>query len=229
MKKTILITGGAKRIGANICRLIAKIANEKNFYNIIIHYNTSEVDAINLKSELKNLSEYVEVFLFQADFSKIENVQFLIDFIKNNFEKLDILVNNASLFAKDNFSSNDHIYEKYINIHVNSVFLLSKFAISCGRCTIINMLDKRRSEKFVENFGNYFYYSMTKHMMFVVHEYMKKNFETNPEIKIHGILVDFVLPNENDVDFFEKNQIDKQKIEQRNRDLMMEIKDILLY
>jgi short-subunit dehydrogenase len=47
-KKCVLVTGASSGIGSSIARKFAS-----NNYNIILHYNTHEEDAINLKKELE--------------------------------------------------------------------------------------------------------------------------------------------------------------------------------
>ena len=49
-KKFVLITGGAKRIGATTSRYL----HEKGF-NIILHYNNSEIEAENISKELNKM------------------------------------------------------------------------------------------------------------------------------------------------------------------------------
>jgi len=45
--KTAIITGGARRIGAAICRRL-----HQNNINLLVHYNSSKDDAIKLEAEL---------------------------------------------------------------------------------------------------------------------------------------------------------------------------------
>ena len=59
-EKTALITGGAKRLGRSISKELAVAG-----YNVIIHYNSSENDALSLREELLEFG--VDVFLLQAD------------------------------------------------------------------------------------------------------------------------------------------------------------------
>ena len=51
-EKFVLITGGAKRIGATTSRYL----HEKGF-NIILHYNNSELEAENISKELNKIRE----------------------------------------------------------------------------------------------------------------------------------------------------------------------------
>lgn len=90
--KVILITGGAKRVGAAICRkLHARGAN------LIVHYRSSLDEAQQLQIEL-NQQRPDSVALAQADLLDIILLPDLINNAVKRFGKLDVLINNASSF-----------------------------------------------------------------------------------------------------------------------------------
>ena len=74
--KTALITGGAIRIGKDICKKL-----HENGYNIICHYNKSENEAKDLKSELNKLRENsCEIFCLDLnDFDQVEELVVALD------------------------------------------------------------------------------------------------------------------------------------------------------
>ena len=92
MNKTILVTGGALRIGSEIVTSFAKMG-----WDIILHYRNSSEEAKKIKKNLEDLYE-TEIFLVQGDLNVDEDVQNLIDIINKNYKNLDALVNNASSF-----------------------------------------------------------------------------------------------------------------------------------
>ena len=61
MNKTCIITGGAKRIGKELCRKLAASG-----WNIVIHYNESHQEAKELKAEILKMG--VKAKIFQASF-----------------------------------------------------------------------------------------------------------------------------------------------------------------
>lgn len=90
MNKTVLITGAAKGIGAEIARRFAK-----DGYNVCINYNTSYTKA---KELLDELSKYkIQVLILKADITKREQVNKMIKEVLDNFGKIDVLVNNAGI------------------------------------------------------------------------------------------------------------------------------------
>ena len=92
MNKTILVTGGALRIGSEIVTSFAKMG-----WDIILHYRNSSEEAKKIKKNLEDLYE-TEIFLVQGDLNVDEDVQNLIDIVNKNYKNLDALVNNASSF-----------------------------------------------------------------------------------------------------------------------------------
>jgi len=90
--KVVLITGGAKRVGAAIChRLHAAGAN------LMLHYRASAGEARLLQAEL-NRARADSVALIQADLLDLNKVPSIVEQTVQRFGRLDALVNNASSF-----------------------------------------------------------------------------------------------------------------------------------
>lgn len=90
--KTVLITGGAKRVGAAICREL-----HAHGANLMIHYNTSTADARALQAEL-NLQRANSVAIIQGDLLNVAIMPNLVGETVNQFGQLDVLINNASSY-----------------------------------------------------------------------------------------------------------------------------------
>ena len=91
-KKVVLITGGAKRIGA----CIARYFHDKGFY-VILHYNSSAKEAEQLKSDLLSIRKN-SCRTIQANFSDGDSINSALKDILDSTERLDVLINNASGF-----------------------------------------------------------------------------------------------------------------------------------
>ena len=65
MKKTIIVTGASRGIGAAIVKMLAK-----EDYNIVLNYNKSEEIAKKIQEEFTKQGKNVEIF--KADVSKRE-------------------------------------------------------------------------------------------------------------------------------------------------------------
>ena len=90
--KVVLITGGAKRVGAAICREL-----HAHGANLMIHYKTSITEARALQAEL-NLQRANSVAIIQGDLLNIAVLPSLVTETVKQFGHLDILINNASTY-----------------------------------------------------------------------------------------------------------------------------------
>ncbi len=90
--KVILVTGGARRVGAATCRRL-----HAQGANLVVHYRASVEEAQGLQAELDQIRPG-SVALVQADLLDISRLPYLIDEAVQHFGKLDALVNNASSF-----------------------------------------------------------------------------------------------------------------------------------
>ena len=90
--KVVLITGGAKRVGAAICRRLHGAGA-----NLVVHYRSSAAEARALKTEL-NAQRAGSVALVQADLLKLSALAGLVKETVKAFGQLDALINNASSF-----------------------------------------------------------------------------------------------------------------------------------
>ena len=90
--KVVLITGGAKRVGAVICREL-----HAHGANLMVHYNTSTKEARALQAEL-NLQRANSVAIIQGDLLNIAIMSNLVQETVKQFSKLDVLINNASSY-----------------------------------------------------------------------------------------------------------------------------------
>ena len=122
-KKTVLITGASRGIG----RAIAKLFAENN-YNVVINYNKSEDRAKELHNYLTNKGYSVRIF--KADVSNINEVNSLVNYTIGQFEKIDVLINNAGISKTNLFT--DISYEEWnevMNVNLNGVFYTTKKAL----------------------------------------------------------------------------------------------------
>ncbi len=90
--KTVLVTGGAKRVGAAICRRLHAAGA-----NIAIHYRASMYEAFALRAEL-NEQRQGSAFAVQADLLDVAGLPGIVAAVGAQFGHLDALVNNASSF-----------------------------------------------------------------------------------------------------------------------------------
>lgn len=120
MKKTIIVTGASRGIGAAIVKMLAK-----EDYNIVLNYNKSEEIAKKIQEEFTKQGKNVEIF--KADVSKREEVKKLIEFTINKFKKIDVLINNAGISQTRLFTDiTDEDWNNMLNVNLNSVFYMTQ-------------------------------------------------------------------------------------------------------
>lgn len=138
MAKWVLITGGAKRIGAEIAQYLHDLG-----YSIAIHYNHSESEAKSLQSELLAKRDG-SALLLQGDLATQQGIENLIEKLETLEQSIDILINNASSFIPNSFETTDFSQcQQMLTTNLVSPYLLS---LACARKmlnkgVIINLLD----------------------------------------------------------------------------------------
>lgn len=90
--KVVLITGGAKRVGAAIAREL-----HGHGAHIMLHYHTSATQAVDLQAEL-NHARPDSADSVQANLLDTATIPALIEATLKRFGRLDALVNNASSY-----------------------------------------------------------------------------------------------------------------------------------
>ena len=92
MAKTILITGSSDGIGK-----LAAIQLAKEGHQIIIQ-GTKADKLTNIFEAINQVNANASVHSIIADFSEFENINTFIEEVKNNYPKIEVLINNAGLF-----------------------------------------------------------------------------------------------------------------------------------
>jgi NAD(P)-dependent dehydrogenase (short-subunit alcohol dehydrogenase family) len=156
LTKIALVTGAAKRIGRAIAIALANAG-----YDIGVHYGQSRDDALKLVSELEALG--VRAHAIQGDLNDVSNVPGLIEKAREALGALDVLVNNASVFADDRARSlTIESWQTHMDTNLLAPVLLSQaFAAQADirpGASIINMIDQR----VLKPSPPFFSYSMSK-------------------------------------------------------------------
>jgi pteridine reductase len=183
--KVVLITGAAQRIGAVTARYLHAAG-----FNIILHYLSSRSPAQALQKELNSKREN-SVVLVQADLLANNALTALAKEAYNAWQRLDVLINNASSFYRTPIgSANDQHWDDLFGTNVKAPFFLSQATAPFLRKThgcIINMVDIHARQPLKE----YSIYSMAKAAL----ETMTKSLarELGPEIRVNGVAPGAIL------------------------------------
>ncbi|MCX7876972.1 MAG: SDR family oxidoreductase [Melioribacteraceae bacterium] len=166
MKKVVLITGSTDGIGKQTAIELAKMG-----YAVLIHGRNIE-RIKNVVSEIK--SKYkTNVDGFVSDFNSLSDVKKFANEIKNRFEKIDVLINNAGVYMNKKVLTKDG-FETTFQVNHLSHFLLTNLLIELikksddGRIINVSSIahqnaqldwDNLNAEKFYEP---YYAYALSK-------------------------------------------------------------------
>lgn len=121
MRKTALITGSSRGIGAATAEVFAK-----HNYDVIITYKDSEKEATNLSKRLKE--EYnINTYVFQVDMSNTKDIDKMVETLMKQKISIDCLVNNAGI-SRDSLFQDKTIedFEFVLKTNLIGPFWLSK-------------------------------------------------------------------------------------------------------
>ena len=123
MQKIAIVTGGARGIGKAITETLAQ-----NGIKVIANYNKSKEQAENLKKELEEKNIIIDII--QADISKKEECEKIIEYTIKKYGKIDILINNAGISKVqliDEVTEKD--WNEMINTNLYSAFCMCQLAV----------------------------------------------------------------------------------------------------
>ena len=135
--KNILITGGSRGIGKSIVEVLVK-----NGANVGFTFTSSDLAANNICKELN--SKDAKCIAYKSDASKFDQCEKLVNSFLDDFETLDVLINNAGI-TRDNLlmRMSEEDFDKVIEVNLKSVFNMTKACqrifLKNRRGSIINM------------------------------------------------------------------------------------------
>jgi len=138
-ERVVLLTGGARRLGAVIARHL-----HQRGLSLVLHYRSSTEDAERLKAELESVRPHT-VILVQADVLAHDAPALLVDRAIQGFGRLDMLVNNASSFYETPMASaSEQDWADLIGTNLRAPFFLSQRAaphLALAHGAIVNIVD----------------------------------------------------------------------------------------
>lgn len=137
--KVVLITGAGRRIGAAVARFL-----HAHGMNVVIHYRSATNEAKQLNAEL-NANRKNSAIAIKADLNTVPHCEKLIKQAQQFWQRLDVLVNNASQFYPTSVGEvKEAQWNELMNSNLKSAFFLSQAAapfIAKQQGAIINITD----------------------------------------------------------------------------------------
>lgn len=121
--KVCFITGASRGIGRGIALAFAKEGAK-----VVIGYHLNEELAKKVQNEIDNLSG-AENSILKIDISNVASIKSAFNKIIENYDRLDVLVNNAGyLKQQDLFSITEEDWDKSMDVNLKGAFFCSKNA-----------------------------------------------------------------------------------------------------
>ncbi len=191
---TILITGGAKRVGKATALYLAK-----HGFDIALHYNSSEQDALEVQKEIEVLNQ--KCTLFQQKLGGEESCKALISSALKSFPDLMGLINNASSFkAGKTAETTEALFDSQINDNLKTPLFLSKYFQSEVKAgVIVNLVDTYIHR----NPFNHTAYILAKKALAELTKLNAREFA--PNIRVNAVAPGLILPSSpEEEELFEK-------------------------
>lgn len=119
MEKTILITGATDGIGLETAKMLIIKG-----HNVLVHGRNPEKLTLVL-SELSKLASTALIRGYTADLSKLSNVETLAASVIKDHKKIDVLINNAGVYAISNPETEDGLDARF-TVNTIAPYLLTQ-------------------------------------------------------------------------------------------------------
>ncbi|MBO1350688.1 MAG: SDR family oxidoreductase [Hormoscilla sp. GUM202] len=180
-----LVTGGVRRIGRAIAQELASLG-----YDLAIHYHSSSASAERLRVQIQSQGRTCKIY--QANLERDRDILNLLARVKADFQDLEVLVNNASIFEPATIKNTEmELFDRHLAVNLKApFFLIRDFARFVGTGNIINIIDTRMSK------NDYTYAAYTLAKKSLADLTSMAALELAPDIRVNGIAPGFILAPE---------------------------------
>jgi NAD(P)-dependent dehydrogenase (short-subunit alcohol dehydrogenase family) len=184
MSPAVLVTGGARRIGATIARSFGEAG-----WHVVIHHKDSHDEAEALAAELAS-AECV-----QCDLGDIEASATMIEALAARLDDWRVLVNCAAVFHEDTVRRLDPaVFAEATTVNAAAPARMAQVFLAEARAKggrrVIDLTD----QKLINSNPDFFSYTMAKHA-FAATIRMMASAQENPADRIYGLAPGAMLPS----------------------------------
>ncbi|MEO5698908.1 MAG: pteridine reductase [Casimicrobiaceae bacterium] len=177
--KIVLVTGGAKRVGAAICRRLHGAGA-----TLMLHYRASAGEARLLQAELNHVRPD-SVALIQADLLDLAKLPTMVDRTVQQFGRMDALINNASSFFPTPVGDIDAAaWDDLVGTNLRAPLFLAQAAapyLRESRGAIVNITDIHAERPL----KNYVVYSVAKSGLIGLTRSLAR--ELAPDVRVNAV------------------------------------------
>lgn len=199
--KAVLVTGGARRVGAAICRRLHAAGA-----SLLVHYRSSALEARALQVEL-NARRADSVALAQADLIKVSAATQLVKAALKQFGRLDAVVNNASSFYATAVGEiTEEAWDDLIGTNLKAPLFLAQAAapeLRKNHGCIVNLIDIHAELPM----RNHALYTAAKGGLLALTRALAR--DLGPEVRVNGIAPGTILWPDDDT---WRDEVSRQRI-----------------
>jgi pteridine reductase len=177
--RVALVTGAASPLGEAICRKLSSRGMK-----LAVHYRRSRSKALRLRDRLRRSGMGAEVF--QAELGKTSDVKRLVGEVCGRWGRLDLLVNNASLFSPDPARRIDlQPWRSHFNTNLLAPYCLTILAEPWLQKTggsVVNITDIYGESAFLPGYAAY---SVSKSALVFLTKYLALSLA--PHIRVNAV------------------------------------------
>jgi pteridine reductase len=184
--RVALVTGSARRLGRSIAGALAEAGCA-----IVIHHHASSAEAGDAVRECQ--AHGVDAEAFQADLGDPSQIDRLFAQLESSFGRLDILVNNAAIFAGAPATQiTPEEWNRVLNLNLRAPFFCSQHAARLmkrtGAGSIVNIADVAAFQAW----PGYAHYCVSKAGLVMATRVLARALA--PEVRVNAVAPGPVLP-----------------------------------
>jgi len=189
IQKIVLITGAARRIGANIAKTFHRAG-----YGVVVHYHQSHSEAEALVYSLNVVREN-SAWAVKANLQSVAQIKCMVNEVAAKTGRLDVLVNNASTFYETPIeNATEQQWDDLIGSNLKAPFFVCQAAFPALKETqgcIVNLVDIYAKQAL----PSYPIYSVAKAGLYALTESLAQ--ELAPTVRVNGVSPGVILWPEN--------------------------------
>lgn len=178
-KPVVLVTGGASFLGRAISLRLAE-----GGFDLVLHYQNSREKTEALAQETRRLG--AETLLVKADLRKAGQAPLLVRRAGRHFKRLDLLVNNASLFSPTPLSDGTPgPWLELFNVNLFAPYFLSRAAfpwLKKAGGSIVNMTDIYGENPALKDYSAY---CASKSALMTLTRFLAR--ELGPRVRVNAV------------------------------------------
>ena len=182
MKPAVLITGGAKRIGAAIAKAFAATG-----WHVVIHYGTSQDAARQLAEQLPSAE------VCQCDLGDWRAGRSMVDALASRLDDWRMLINSASVFHEDTVTQIDPAtFDEAMRVNAGAPAQFAQAFLAKARSQGGRRVVQMTDQKIANPNPDFFSYTMSKHALDATVR-MLAMAQADPRDRIYGLAPGAIL------------------------------------